>query len=884
MTLSKLFTFFLILFVFQSNAQRYEESILNYLSDHYASEGLTPQDVEEVKILSSHYSQSMDVQLVYAAQAINGVPVFNAIGSFAVREGRVLHFAHSYQTNLHSRVGSLQPGLSPVEAINFAAQQLEIDSPQGLEVTEAKGTTEFIYTTGNISHDPIPVRLVWQPNYNPQVEDDTIRLAWDVAIHTDESWWSVRVDASTGQIIEKHNWTLTCEFGHNHTDDNLNYKQPKLQNLGLERVGSPTLNNFNAATATENDPTTSPNSYKAYPLGVESPNHGGRTLLIDPADEDASPFGWHDTDGIPGAEHTITRGNNVWAKEDRSGTNGAGYAPDGGEDLIFDFPLAFDAPPEIYEDAAITNLFVWNNLIHDVWHHYGFDEAAGNFQATNYSGEGVEDDFVFADAQDGGRINNANFATPPDGFNPRMQMFLWNTAGEPDSVLSFNSPTALEGSMNVALPSGFGPPISTEPITQDLVLVVDEFQNQIDPYLACEEIANPQDLEDKIAVIRRGSCTFVSKIEKAQEEGAAAVIIVNNEGGPPINMGGDSDNIEIPSMMVSLADGNLIIDALEDEFTVNATIVNEGPFFLDGDYDNGIIAHEYGHGWSTRLTGGASEAGCLFNEEQMGEGWSDWIGLMMTMTEDDFAEQGRGYGTFAVNQSITGQGIRPARYSTDTSVNPATYESTNNQNVIFVPHGIGFVWATMIWDLTWALIDEYGYDDNLYTGQGGNNIAMQLINDGLKLQNCNPGFVDGRDAILAADQLNFDGENECLIWEVFAERGLGFSADQGSASSRTDQTEAFDLPPNCTFSTQNFDDNDFKIWPNPVDNFVNIDAGSIMSGEANFDLYDVNGRKVMSEVINLDYSTRVEIDLPTGVYLLQISNGNNSHTDKLIIK
>ena len=63
------------------------------------------------------------------------------------------------------------------------------------------------------------------------------------------------------------------------------------------------------------------------------------------------------------------------------------------------------------------------------------------------------------------------------------------------------------------------------------------------------------------------------------------------------------------------------------------------------------------------------------------------------------------------------------------------------------------------------------------------------------------GFVDGRDAILQADQLLYSGTNECLIWQVFAARGLGFSADQGSSASRTDQTEAFDLPPACQLPT-----------------------------------------------------------------------------------
>ena len=61
------------------------------------------------------------------------------------------------------------------------------------------------------------------------------------------------------------------------------------------------------------------------------------------------------------------------------------------------------------------------------------------------------------------------------------------------------------------------------------------------------------------------------------------------------------------------------------------------------------------------------------------------------------------------------------------------------------------------------------------------------------MQPCDPGFVDARNAILQADQIRYGGENYRLIWEVFARRGLGFSADQGS-NDGVDAFEAFDLP------------------------------------------------------------------------------------------
>ena len=133
------------------------------------------------------------------------------------------------------------------------------------------------------------------------------------------------------------------------------------------------------------------------------------------------------------------------------------------------------------------------------------------------------------------------------------------------------------------------------------------------------------------------------------------------------------------------------------------------------------------------------------------------------------------------------------------AVNPSTYDSIKNTATISQPHGIGYVWATMLWEMYWNLVEEHGYNPNVYDSweTGGNNLAIQLVMDGMKLQPCSPGFVTGRNAIIQADQNLTGGENECLIWEAFAKRGLGFSAAQGSSNNRSDGTQAFDLPPVC---------------------------------------------------------------------------------------
>ena len=516
---------------------------------------------------------------------------------------------------------------------------------------------------------------------------------------------------------------------------------------------------------------------------------------------------------------------------------------------------------------------------------YGFDEASGNFQENNYGNGANGSDSVNADAQDGSGTNNATFGTPPDGQNPRMSMFLWSPSGPPGEPLTINN-GPLAG-VYEGIAAQFGSPLPSDPLTGDLVLVLDNNAGGgADENDACEPITNGGAINGNIAVIRRGSCEFGSKVLDAEQAGAIAVIMVNNVGGDPIAMGAGAEggSVTIPSIMVNNIDGEAIIAELEGGGNINASLEESGPYAIDGDVDNGIIVHEYGHGISNRLTGGRLNTGCLSNEEQMGEGWSDYYALLFTMEPGDQAEDIRGIGTYAIGQPTNGGGIRPRPYSTDFSINEMTYDWTNRSN-ISRPHGIGSVWATMLWDLTWALIDEYGWDPDLYNGNGGNNIAMQLVTDGLRLQNCSPGFVNGRDAILEADELAFGGANRCLIWEVFANRGLGESASQGSAFNRFDQVEAFDVPSDCAL---NIDDrgaaSNFVVYPNPADGIVNIRA-LIDATDATVSIVDLNGRIVLSTSVDLSTEASIETSgLATGLYVMQIQTGTINQTIKLVIE
>lgn len=856
-----LFLCFCVAFAFSQDTR---SIIQDHLSQHHREYQLNAEDINEFSINDQYDSKSLNGKHVYIQQTVQGYPISNAIASVFIKNGKVEVFNSSFISNLNDKLAPSGASMDVNMAVEAAIGHLDLDHGTQTSLLESDEAETYVLSNPALSNRNIKAKLIYQP-----VEDlEELRLAWDITIKPNDSnhWWNIAIDASDSSLLRKYDWMLSC--GH---------QQKASAGIELRRSDHDLI---------DIESTSSPmnGSYRVYPSPVESPNHGSRSLVIDPADPNASPFGWHDVDGVAGADTTITAGNNVLAREDRDGNNTGGYSPDGGQALQFDFPLDFNQPPEINEDAAITNLFYWNNIMHDIFANYGFDEASGNFQETNYSGNGQGGDFVVADAQDGSGMNNANFGTPPEGSNPQMQMFLWSAPGGPSDNFIVNSPQS-EADSFFGFPAGFGPVISSTPITADLVLVQDDnASDSTNPLDACDNLTNTNEINGKIAVIERGDCTFVSKIQKAQNAGALAVIMINNVTGDPITMGGDTSSITIPSVMLSLLDGVSLINALQNNTDINATLVNNGPFRIDGDYDNGIIAHEYGHGISTRLTGGKSQSDCLFNDEQMGEGWSDWLGLVTTIQPNDQPEDPRGYATYAIDQNPSGGGIRPARYSTDMAVNPATYGITNNENSISMPHGIGFVWATMLWDLTWAFIDEYGFDPDLYNGNGGNNMAMQLILDGMKLQPCNPGFVDGRDAILQADQQLNGGANSCLIWEIFANRGLGLSADQGSSLSRTDQTEAFDLPAECSLGVNDINASSFVIYPNPADHHITIEFSNNIGSNGVVTVYSMNGRKVLHRSLENIDEARIDINsLAKGVYILKLDVQGRSFTKKLLV-
>jgi len=742
---------------------------MKYLQQNKSLLGLTGSDLSDVVITDQYTDEHNGVTHIYMSQRYKGIEVANGnLNINIASDGSVINLGHSFVSNLAAAVNSQSPGRSASASVNSAANHLGLNLGQELKVLNQKSgpAQAVLFSGGDISQEAIPAKLVYQP-----ISQDRVRLAWQIDIlePSGEYWWSMIVDAVSGNVLAQ-----------------LDYMDH--DNWGAMTSGYGSQSNTMLTQAANVFSQTDGASYNVFPLPFESPSDGDRELTVNAANPSASPFGWHDTNGVAGPEFTVTRGNNVHAYADRDNNNqpDPGSDPDGGPTLNFDFPLDLTKRPLDSQPAIVTNLFYWNNIVHDVTYGYGFNEAAGNFQVNNYGNGGLGNDDVRAEAQDGSGRNNANFGTPADGSRPRMQMFEWRSALP--NTITVAEPSPIAGDYFGPM-AGFGESlVTTGPLAGEVFLVNDGAGVVTD---GCEPFVVPA---GSIPLVDRGACNFTVKVKNAQNAGAAIVIVANNIAGPPIAMGGTDPTITIPSVMISLDNGNLF----KANLPLNATVADGtgGAPDRDSDLDAGVIAHEYGHGISNRLTGGPGTAACLGNAEQMGEGWSDWFALTLTAQSSDTSTTPRGVGTYVSFQPSDGVGIRPTPYTTDTSVNPATYASVADVVNISQPHGIGYVWNSMLWEVYWNLVENHGYNPDIYGDwtTGGNNLAFQLVMDGLKLQPCRPGFVDGRDAILMADQLLTGGANQCAIWEGFAKRGLGLSASQGSSNNRTDGVEAYDIP------------------------------------------------------------------------------------------
>ncbi|WP_228377058.1 T9SS-dependent M36 family metallopeptidase [Chryseobacterium sp. FH2] len=852
-------------------SQDNERLIKDYISQNKIRE-YKKSDLTNFIIDNVDNSKSLNGNIVKVQQTFNGLPVYSSVATALIKDNKVVYFSDNFVKNYNE---STQTSASISK--NVALQKIADDLGKGeiaslpivnfFEKSENKtkaATQRLVYTT-NASGD--------------------LRLAYEYAFNEPKSsnYWNILVDANNGEIISKSNLTTSCDFKHDayssdysgahiHTDET-DYKF-----IGAENKKAQNLSMF---LLPDNA------SYNVFPLPIEAPTFASRAIISNPWNLTASPEGWH-SDGT--THYTNTQGNNVYAYEDTAAANIPGLSPDGGASRTFNFPFSINGTPAANQNAAITNLFYLNNKVHDVFYQFGFTESARNFQWNNFGKGGLDDDGVFAEAQDGGGLNNANFSSPPDYYNPKMQMYLWSPVNQ---LFFYNAPSAAVPRTPLAGIAQFGPALTAAGTTGNVQL-----SSVLD---GCTALPAGS-LEGKIGLVERGTCNFSVKTKNLQNAGAIATIIYNNtvNGDAIGNMSGTDATITIPSVLIGNTEGEYIKTNLSANTTVNVTLKNDPATSItpDGSFDNGIVTHEYGHGISNRLTG--TGYNCLnsgADKEQMGEGWSDFFAIMLTNKPGDNATVARGMGTYAAGQATTGLGIRPAKYSPDLAINNFTYGDTNGMEYLntsnqIVPdvHSIGFIWATMLWDLHWQYVAKYGYSSDVTANTtSGSSRVLQLVTDALKLQVCNPTFVDGRNAILAAELATTNGADRCMIWRTFARRGLGVNASAGVKTNINDQVEDLSVPADCVLATdevKSVKNNTISIYPNPAKNEFFISFPSNTLGKVSVEIYDMSGKLVSSEdKISPDAKKAISTDkLINGTYMVRVKGLGFDATSKVIVK
>jgi Zn-dependent metalloprotease len=321
------------------------------------------------------------------SQTVGGIKVFEGEVKVAVnRDGQVLSVREGFLVGGQQKV-STKPALNEMQALARAFEHA------GRRVMPSFAETSGRATKGERAEFANPLDANLEnviSELNVLRVGDAARLAWHVYAEVGPNeWYEILLDANTGELLLRHNLYVFEAQGTVYTED---------------------------------------------------PGAGGRTLVSFVGDTTINTAaGWMGTS-------TVTTGNNVEAYLDTNADNApdnnngtglsTGHASAANQDFTFPFSTAVD--PRTQQAAVVTNLFYFNNFMHDFSYRLGFTESARNFQTNNFGRGGTGNDSVRAEAQDGSGTNNANFATPPDGQRPRMQQYLF-TAPNPDRDSSVDS-------------------------------------------------------------------------------------------------------------------------------------------------------------------------------------------------------------------------------------------------------------------------------------------------------------------------------------------------------------------------------------------------------------------------------------------------------------
>lgn len=158
-------------------------------------------------------------------------------------------------------------------------------------------------------------------------------------------------------------------------------------------------------------------------------------------------------------------------------------------------------------------------------------------------------------------------------------------------LLRVNAPGSIAGIYAVGT-AEFGAPLDSPGVTGDVALAFDGDEDgggaAFTSTDGCSAITNA--IAGKIALVNRGGCGFVIKAKNVQDAGAIALVVADNAAGsPPAGMAGVDPTVVIPSVRITLPDGNAIKAELGGG--VNATLSVDTTVFAGADAAGRVLVN-----------------------------------------------------------------------------------------------------------------------------------------------------------------------------------------------------------------------------------------------------------------------------------------------------
>lgn len=807
------FAFFFTLFQIKVEAQPlvFTDQAREHLQSRCMNSGYSKADLADMVLTHHAKSEVSGLNHYYFVQQLNGIPVRNGLASVHINsEGLPVHIQNNFVKGAAKKRPSVQYEIDKTESVSLAQQAL----------LKADARHDKLLFDPEIS--VYPSRLTYQS------EKDSLFLVWEVELETRDGYsWLVLVDAHDGAIRGKQLRTATCRFDHAEDHEPLLTPNPP-------PALSTFINEINYLASNPQD------------RFIEILGNAGQSLL-------GWSLVYYHVDGTVKSVENLSgviplmsndQGIVIYDVDQGTGNEGVALVNSSGEVVQFvsfgasgvesvvvnavtgpaaglvssfigsqydeEHSLQLTGSGLVYED------FEWTNNYLATPNEFNVLQLLGDVIETLLGGILNPPGGSGSDSYIGGQYN----IVPPPYESPmhggRSLMSANQLVDQQASPLGWHAtPGSWFGNKTYSYTKGN----NVYAYYDQLGLASDPVASRITklgPFYLGGNVPWPSRRQFKYD----NNITGYSGIRFIEDAITNAFVWTNLAHDVFYRYGFDeaAGNFQAANLtgkgkgddylLVEVQDGsgknNARFNAKPEgeKSTMRLFLWNSGPLKenRDASFDNLIVIHEYAHGLTARLVGGPDNVDCFNNYEHGSEGWSDFFGMMFTLRDvnqngaidkDVRGEGLRTIGNYVLGEDEHGDGLRPAPYTYNMDCergecNDFTYADMGH---LPSPHGTGFLWGSMLWDMALNLIDTYGFEPDLRnSSSGAGNIrAMKIVVEALKLTPCNPGFIEMRDAILLANDFIYGGEGEYQIWEAFARRGLGAGARSGGKA-------AFDNP------------------------------------------------------------------------------------------